>query len=111
MRNEYGLGQPELYKEANREDPKAVLDGLAVAGLVGILRQLGDLAEYVFFFVLNFSVFLNFVFISIRLVYSIHCVVTGLIDFSNFEAAQRDSLATSKNVAEFLFRREVTYCD
>ncbi|XP_048328184.2 protein SCAR3 isoform X1 [Ziziphus jujuba] len=46
VRNEYGLGQPELYKEANKEDPKAVLDGVAVAGLVGILRQLGDLAEF-----------------------------------------------------------------
>lgn len=45
VRNEYGLGQGELYKEANREDPKAVLDGVAVSGLVGILRQLGDLAE------------------------------------------------------------------
>ncbi|XP_050223044.1 protein SCAR3 [Mercurialis annua] len=46
VRNEYRLGQSELYKEANREDPKAVLDGVAVAGLVGILRQLGDLAEF-----------------------------------------------------------------
>ncbi|XP_057463661.1 protein SCAR3-like isoform X1 [Actinidia eriantha] len=46
VRNEYGLGQPELYREANREDPKDVLDGVAVAGLVGILRQLGDLAEF-----------------------------------------------------------------
>ncbi|GFS46277.1 SCAR family protein [Actinidia rufa] len=46
VRNEYGLGQPELYREANREDPKEVLDGVAVAGLVGILRQLGDLAEF-----------------------------------------------------------------
>lgn len=56
VRNEYGLGQPQLYKEANREDPKAVLDGVAVAGLVGILRQLGDLAEYVFHsFASNFS--------------------------------------------------------
>ncbi|KAF8409046.1 hypothetical protein HHK36_005118 [Tetracentron sinense] len=45
LRNEYGLGAPELYKAANRDDPKAVLDGVAVAGLVGILRQLGDLAE------------------------------------------------------------------
>ena len=35
--------------EANNEDPKAVLDGVAVAGLVGILRQLGDLVEYGFF--------------------------------------------------------------
>ncbi|CAL1410382.1 unnamed protein product [Linum trigynum] len=46
VRNEYSLGQPELYTEVDREDPKAVLDGVAVAGLVGILRQLGDLAEF-----------------------------------------------------------------
>ncbi|XP_076957088.1 protein SCAR1-like [Bidens hawaiensis] len=46
VRNEYGLGTPELYTDTNREDPKAVLDGVAVAGLVGILRQLGDLAEF-----------------------------------------------------------------
>lgn len=52
VKNEYGLGLHELYGDANREDPKAVLDGVAVAGLVGILRQLGDLAEYVFLFYL-----------------------------------------------------------
>ncbi|XAR59245.1 hypothetical protein NMG60_11014976 [Bertholletia excelsa] len=46
VRNEYGLGQPELYREANKEDPKTVLEGVTVAGLVGILRQLGDLAEF-----------------------------------------------------------------
>ncbi|XP_027105524.1 protein SCAR3 isoform X1 [Coffea arabica] len=46
VRSEYGLGAPELYAEANKEDPKAVLEGVAVAGLVGILRQLGDLAEF-----------------------------------------------------------------
>ncbi|KAG6497973.1 SCAR-like protein 2 isoform X1 [Zingiber officinale] len=47
VRNEYGLGDPELYKKSLRkEDPKAILDGVAVAGLVGILRQLGDLAEF-----------------------------------------------------------------
>ncbi|CAA2955591.1 Hypothetical predicted protein [Olea europaea subsp. europaea] len=46
VRNEYGLGLPELYREANKEDPKEVLDGVAVAGLVGVLRQLGDLAEF-----------------------------------------------------------------
>ncbi|XVF25646.1 hypothetical protein REPUB_Repub13aG0231200 [Reevesia pubescens] len=46
VRNEYGLGQSELYKQVNREDPKAVLEGVAVAGLVGILRHLGDLAEF-----------------------------------------------------------------
>lgn len=47
VRNEYGLGVPELYKDAvQEEDPKAVLEGVTVAGLVGILRQLGDLAEF-----------------------------------------------------------------
>ncbi|KAK7400149.1 hypothetical protein VNO78_11349 [Psophocarpus tetragonolobus] len=46
VRNEFGLGQPELYRETSRDDPKAVLDGVAVAGLVGILRQLGDLADF-----------------------------------------------------------------
>ncbi|PKI71786.1 hypothetical protein CRG98_007802 [Punica granatum] len=46
LRNEHALGKPELYSEASREDPKAVLDGVAVAGLVGILRQLGDLADF-----------------------------------------------------------------
>ncbi|KAE8723005.1 SCAR family protein, putative isoform 3 [Hibiscus syriacus] len=46
VKNEYSLGKPELYKEVNREDPKAVLDGVTVSGLVGILRQLGDLAEF-----------------------------------------------------------------
>ncbi|KAJ0796969.1 putative SCAR/WAVE family protein [Helianthus annuus] len=46
VRNEYRLGMPELYTQTNLEDPKAVLDGVAAAGLVGILRQLGDLAEF-----------------------------------------------------------------
>ncbi|KAI5657342.1 hypothetical protein M9H77_26135 [Catharanthus roseus] len=46
LRNEYGLGAPELYAVPNKEDPKEVLEGVAVAGLVGILRQLGDLAEF-----------------------------------------------------------------
>lgn len=47
IRNEYGLGMAELYNnnQVVEEDPKAVLDGVAVAGLVGLLRQLGDLAE------------------------------------------------------------------
>lgn len=46
LRNEYGLGDPELFRGATkREEPKALLEGVAVAGLVGILRQLGDLAE------------------------------------------------------------------
>lgn len=63
VRNEFGLGQPELYRESNREDPKAVLDGVAVAGLVGILRQLGDLAEYVFFDIIFVFFFFSFGFV------------------------------------------------
>ncbi|KAL2930874.1 Protein SCAR1 [Bienertia sinuspersici] len=47
VKNEYKLGVEELYKEGvQSEDPKAVLDGVAVAGLVGVLRQLGDLAQF-----------------------------------------------------------------
>jgi hypothetical protein len=47
LRNEVGLGDPDLYggAAAEEEEPKALLEGVAVAGLVGILRQLGDLAE------------------------------------------------------------------
>ncbi|KAI3698244.1 hypothetical protein L6452_31357 [Arctium lappa] len=45
VRNEYGLGMPELYTETKGEDPKAVLQVVSVAGLVGILRQLGDLSD------------------------------------------------------------------
>jgi hypothetical protein len=50
LRNEVGLGDPDLYggaaaAGAEEEEPKALLEGVAVAGLVGILRQLGDLAE------------------------------------------------------------------
>ncbi|KAG6479201.1 hypothetical protein ZIOFF_062662 [Zingiber officinale] len=51
VRNEYRLGDPELYKKSLRkEDPKAILDGVAVAGLVGILWQLGDLADLLIIF-------------------------------------------------------------
>lgn len=77
VRNEYGLGNPELYAQANKEDPKAVLDGVAVAGLVGILRQLGDLAEYVFAFV-NFRAC---IFVAFDLVVSI-CFLCYLFLFS-----------------------------
>jgi hypothetical protein len=45
--NEYALGGRDLYARADQRDPEAVLDGVAMAGLVGVLRQLGDLAEYV----------------------------------------------------------------
>ena len=61
VRNELRLGQGELCREANREeDPKAVLDAVAAAALVGILRQLGDLAEFVPFFFFFFFVQLLF---------------------------------------------------
>ncbi|KAL0321293.1 UNVERIFIED_CONTAM: protein SCAR3 [Sesamum radiatum] len=46
VRNEYALGAPDLYRAVDKEDPKEILHGVAVAGLVGVLRQLGDLAEF-----------------------------------------------------------------
>ncbi|KAF3448019.1 hypothetical protein FNV43_RR08727 [Rhamnella rubrinervis] len=46
IRNEYGLADPELYGAADKDDPEALLEGVAMAGLVGVLRQLGDLAEF-----------------------------------------------------------------
>ncbi|XXG67442.1 hypothetical protein AAC387_Pa06g0792 [Persea americana] len=46
VRNEYGLGDAGLYRAANKDDPKALLEGFTVSGLVGILRQLGDLTEF-----------------------------------------------------------------
>ncbi|XP_010529117.1 PREDICTED: protein SCAR2-like [Tarenaya hassleriana] len=46
IRSEYGLADPELYRDADKDDPEALLEGVAMAGLVGILRQLGDLAEF-----------------------------------------------------------------
>ncbi|XP_042512258.1 protein SCAR2-like isoform X2 [Macadamia integrifolia] len=45
-RNEYSLADPELYRAAGKDDPEALLEGVAMAGLVGVLRQLGDLAEF-----------------------------------------------------------------
>ncbi|KAL0363462.1 UNVERIFIED_CONTAM: protein SCAR3 [Sesamum calycinum] len=46
VRNEYGLGAPEMYREGDTEEPDEILQGVAVAGLVGVLRQLGDLADF-----------------------------------------------------------------
>ncbi|KAL1212819.1 Protein SCAR3 [Cardamine amara subsp. amara] len=46
-KNVYGLSQTELYRNVDHdEDPKEILNGVAVTGLIGILRQLGDLAEF-----------------------------------------------------------------
>ncbi|CAN6286390.1 unnamed protein product [Urochloa humidicola] len=47
IRNEYGQSDPELFATPGEEDdPEALLEGVAMAGLVGVLRQLGDLAEF-----------------------------------------------------------------
>ncbi|XP_027065819.1 protein SCAR2 isoform X1 [Coffea arabica] len=46
LRNEYSLADPDLYRAADKDDPEALLEGVAMAGLVGVLRQLGDLAEF-----------------------------------------------------------------
>ncbi|EPS63118.1 hypothetical protein M569_11667, partial [Genlisea aurea] len=46
IRNEYGLADPVLYQAADKDDPEDLLEGVAMAGLVGLLRQLGDLAEF-----------------------------------------------------------------
>ncbi|KAL8206045.1 hypothetical protein R6Q57_009596 [Mikania cordata] len=46
IRNVYRLADPELYKAADKDDPEALLEGVSMAGLVGVLRQLGDLAEF-----------------------------------------------------------------
>ncbi|CAI9298769.1 unnamed protein product [Lactuca saligna] len=46
IRNVYSLADQELYKAADKDDPEALLEGVAMAGLVGVLRQLGDLAEF-----------------------------------------------------------------
>ncbi|KAL1153713.1 hypothetical protein V6Z11_A09G195200 [Gossypium hirsutum] len=46
IRNEFSLADPELYRAADKDDPEALLEGVAMSGLVGVLRQLGDLAEF-----------------------------------------------------------------
>ncbi|KAL9268134.1 SCAR2-like protein [Drosera capensis] len=46
LRNEYSLGDPELYRVVDKDDPEAILEAVAMAGLFGVLRQLGDLAEF-----------------------------------------------------------------
>ncbi|KAL1808106.1 hypothetical protein ACET3Z_025096 [Daucus carota] len=48
IRNEYSLADPEIYGGADKDDndPEALLEAVAMAGLVGVLRQLGDLAQF-----------------------------------------------------------------
>ncbi|KAK9159220.1 hypothetical protein Scep_005794 [Stephania cephalantha] len=59
IRNEYSLADPELYRAADKDDPEALLEGVAMAGLVGVLRQLGDLAEVWFDLELEFCYFVG----------------------------------------------------
>ena len=47
VRCEHKLANPELYRTVHRDDSEGLLEGVAMAGFVGIVRQLGDLAEYV----------------------------------------------------------------
>ncbi|KAJ7516478.1 hypothetical protein O6H91_22G059800 [Diphasiastrum complanatum] len=46
IQNEYKLGSLELYRTAPKDDSESILEGVTMVGLVGILRQLGDLAEF-----------------------------------------------------------------
>ncbi|KAH9534470.1 hypothetical protein CY35_17G007400 [Sphagnum magellanicum] len=46
LRSELRLANPQLYRTARKDDSEAVLEGVAMAALVGIVRQLGDLAEF-----------------------------------------------------------------
>nr|GMC97662.1 protein SCAR2-like isoform X1 [Ipomoea batatas] len=46
IRDEYSLADPELYRAVDKDDSGALLEGVAMAGLVGVLRQLGDLADF-----------------------------------------------------------------
>jgi hypothetical protein len=40
------LANPELYRATEQDDSEGLLEGVAMAGLVGLVRQLGDLAEF-----------------------------------------------------------------
>ncbi|XVF76903.1 hypothetical protein PTKIN_Ptkin13bG0304700 [Pterospermum kingtungense] len=46
IRNEYSLADPELYRASDKDDPEALLEGVTMSALVGLLRQLGDLAQF-----------------------------------------------------------------
>lgn len=46
IRSEYTLADPQLYTAADKDDPEALLEGVAMSGFVGLLRQLGNLSEF-----------------------------------------------------------------
>ncbi|CAA3010109.1 SCAR2 isoform X1 [Olea europaea subsp. europaea] len=45
-RNEYNLADTEVCRAVDKDDPEALLEGIAMVDLVGILHQLDDLAEF-----------------------------------------------------------------
>ncbi|CAJ1809458.1 unnamed protein product [Sphenostylis stenocarpa] len=49
IRSVHALTNPELHRAADSDDSEALLEAVAMAGLVGFLRQLGDLAQSVHF--------------------------------------------------------------
>lgn len=47
IRSAHALADPELRRAADIDDSEALLEAVAMSGLVGFLRQLGDLAQSV----------------------------------------------------------------
>lgn len=47
IRSAHVLADPELHRAADKDDSEALLEAVAMSGLVGFLRQLGDLAQSV----------------------------------------------------------------
>ncbi|XP_050912499.1 protein SCAR2 isoform X13 [Lathyrus oleraceus] len=46
IRSAHSLADPELHHAADKDDSEALLEAVAMSGLVGFLRQLGDLAQF-----------------------------------------------------------------
>ncbi|CAI8612885.1 unnamed protein product [Vicia faba] len=46
IRSAHSLADPELHRAADKDDSEAILEAVAMSGLVGFLRQLGDLAQF-----------------------------------------------------------------
>lgn len=46
IKNAYGLSDPKLYGVLVSNHSELLLDGVSMAGYVGVLRLLGDLAQY-----------------------------------------------------------------
>ncbi|TKY65740.1 SCAR2 protein [Spatholobus suberectus] len=46
IRSAHALADPELRRAADGDDSEALLEAVAMSGLVGFLRQLGDLAQF-----------------------------------------------------------------